>query len=85
MAKLMVTEVFQELGFSSIKPEQMEIVMGILERDVFAVLPTGFGKSICFQCLPLVYDRLFPSCDPSIVLVVTPLTAIIKDQVSVDL
>ena len=25
-------------------------------RDVFAVLPTGYGKSFCFGCLPLVFD-----------------------------
>ena len=56
---------------------------GILNlRDVFAVLPTGFGKSACFQCLPLLFDELCPSNNPSIVLDVTLLTAIMKDQVT---
>ena len=27
-------------------------------RDVFAVLPTGYRKSLCFGCLPLVFDKL---------------------------
>lgn len=64
------------------KPEQLRVVEGILKGDVFAVLPTGFGKSACYQCLPLLYDALSPDADPSIILVVTPLTAIMKDQVS---
>ncbi len=78
-----VVKAFQELGLPSVKPEQLQVVSGILQRDVFAVLPTGFGKSACFQCLPLLFDQLFPDSGPSIVLVVTPLTAIMKDQVRV--
>ena len=35
----------QQLGYKEIKPEQLQVVAGILRgRDVFAVLPTGFGK-----------------------------------------
>ena len=49
---------------------------------MFAVLPTGFGKSLCFTCLPSVYDQLYPLEEHSIVIVVTPLTSIMKDQVS---
>ncbi len=71
---------FGELGFSS---EQMNVVKRILRRDVFAILPTGFGKSACFQCLPILLDKMFPDDGPSIILVVTPLTTIIKYQVSV--
>ena len=53
-------------------------------RDVFAVLPTGYGKSLCFGCLPIVIDKLLGRGeeDSSIIAVVTPLTAIMKDQVS---
>ena len=36
-----------------------------------AVLPTGFGKSLCFQYLPYLFDRLFQAKDHSIVLIVT--------------
>ncbi len=82
MAEVQILLAFGELGFSSVKPEQMNVVKGILRRDVFAILPTGFGKSACFQCLPILLDKMFPDDGPSITLVVTPLTAIIKYQVS---
>ena len=70
------------LGLSSVKPEQLEVVSAILNSDVFVILLTGFGKSACFQCLPSLFDQLNPQDTPSIVVVVTPLTAIMKDQVS---
>ena len=51
---------------------------------MFAVLPTVFGKSSCFACLPIVFDKLLGSVgeERSIIVVATPLTAIMKDQVS---
>ncbi len=73
---------FLRLGIPSVKQEQLEVVLGIIRGDVFVILPTGFGKSACFQCLPFLFDQLDPSGAPSIVVIVTPLTAIMKDQVS---
>ncbi len=78
-ARSEVMSIFEKLGYL-VKSEQLEVITGILRRDVFVVLPTGFGKSLCFQCLPLLYDRLFPEAN-SIIVVVTPLTVIMKDQV----
>ena len=41
------TKVVQELGYEALKPEQLQIVVGVWrERDEFAVLPTGFGKTL---------------------------------------
>ena len=37
------TQVFREMGIQSIKPDQLEIVAGIVKVDVFAVLPTDYG------------------------------------------
>ena len=77
------TKVVQELGYESLKPEQLQIVAGVLRgRDVFGILPTGFGKTLCFACLPSAYDKLYPKSAPSIVVVLSPSTAIMQDQVS---
>ncbi len=53
---------------------------------MFAILPTGFGKSLCYVCLPSAYDALLQK-EPghSIVIVVTPLLAILEDQVLIKL
>ncbi len=81
MIKTKITEVFQEMGWPSAKPEQHQIVEAILNGDVFVILPTGYGKSACYQCLPLLHKKMYPSKAPIIVLVVSPLRALIKDQV----
>ena len=68
-------EVLKEYwGFDSFRPMQREIIDAALEgRDVLAVLPTGGGKSVCFQVPALMRDGL--------ALVVTPLVSLMKDQV----
>ena len=73
----------QALGCSTLKPEQMQVITEVLRgRDVFAILPTGFGKTLCYAALPAAFDYINPGGPPSIVLVVSPLTAIMKDQAS---
>ena len=52
-------------------------------HDVFAVLPTGFGKSLCYGCLPLVFDDLFKPTELTIMCVISPLISIIEDQVRI--
>ena len=61
----------------------MDVILELAAgRDVFAVLPTGYGKSLCYACLPVIFDRLnFAQSNHSIVVVVSPLNAIIQDQV----
>ena len=79
--------VAKNLGYESFKSDQETIVSGLLEdRDVFAILPTGYRKSLCYACLPWVYDEIFRNLSHnesnSIVIIVTPLIAIMKDQVN---
>jgi ATP-dependent DNA helicase RecQ len=62
-------------GFSSFKDSQEDIINAALEdRDVLALLPTGGGKSICFQVPAMTRD--------GICIVVSPLIALIQNQVS---
>ncbi len=61
-------------GFSSFRPHQEPIVQAILSgRDAFAALPTGGGKSLCYQ-LPATLL-------PGLTVVVSPLIALMQDQV----
>lgn len=61
-------------GYDTFRPLQAEIITAVLEgKDVLALLPTGGGKSICFQVPTLAKD--------GICLVISPLIALIKDQV----
>ena len=46
----------EELGYHTLKPEQLDVVFQF--RDAFAVLPTGFGKSLCYACLPSTFDKI---------------------------
>ena len=64
----------QYWGYDSFRPMQEEIISAALDgRDVLAILPTGGGKCVCFQVPALMKE--------GIALVITPLVALMKDQV----
>ena len=62
-------------GFSEFRPGQEQVVHAILNgQSAAAIFPTGSGKSLCYQ-LPAL-------CLPHLTLVVSPLLALIQDQIS---
>ena len=64
----------RHFGYSAFRPGQEELVRAALQgRDALGVLPTGGGKSVCYQVPALVMGGL--------TLVVTPLVSLMEDQV----
>ena len=80
--KTAIREVIAEIdSITAIKKEQEYALSEFLSgKDVLAVLPTGFGKSLIYQLAPLVTKKMFPDCNP-IYIVVSPLVALMEDQV----
>ena len=77
-----VLEVAQSMGYQDVKEEQVEAVSEFVGgKDVFVALPTGYGKSFCYGCLPGVFERA-KGRENGIVLIVSPLVALMKDQVA---
>ena len=64
----------RNFGFDSFRPGQEEIVNDVLAgRDLLAIMPTGGGKSLCFQLPAIVH--------PGVSIVVSPLIALMQDQI----
>lgn len=69
-AKKMLKKTF---GYDSFKPYQYKIIDSIIKlKDVIAVMPTGYGKSLCFQLPPLISKE--------VAIVISPLIALMADQ-----
>ena len=70
-----IQEILQHyFGYSEFRPGQQALIHGILSgRDVFGIMPTGGGKSLCYQVPALAM--------PGITLVISPLISLMRDQV----
>jgi len=62
-------------GFSDFRPGQLEVIQGVREKkDLLVTMPTGSGKSLIYQMLAWL-------CPQNILLVISPLTSLVVDQV----
>ena len=77
-----------KLQVNTLNGHQKQAVRAVLEKDVFVCLPTGFGKSLCFQSVPFIYDFLAGHAsgssttpDNHIAVIVEPTAALMREQV----
>ena len=76
----LVAEAFGKLNLSMMKKEQMDAIVGIMEQDIFCNIAYGMENALASRLI-LLYNEL--EHDPAIVVAVTPITSIMKDQVRV--
>ena len=55
----LIRESLQDMGIASLKLKQEEAILSFLDgKDTFVSLPTGYGKSLIYALLPLIFDNI---------------------------
>ena len=64
-------------GFEKLNKHQEEAIRQVVELkvDVYVNFPTGFGKSLIYQALPVAFSSVQSTCEKNIVVVISPLTS----------
>lgn len=74
MKKKILNTITKTFGYKSLRENQYEIISTILKKkDILGVLPTGSGKSLCYQSIPCLVEGS--------ILVISPLIALMNDQI----
>lgn len=61
--KQLIVDCARQLGYDRLKEKQLEAITSYIQgNDTFVSLPTGYGKSIIFGVLPLVFDKMKGKC-----------------------
>ena len=78
-----IDKAVKQLGYDCVQGSQLPVIKHFMSgQDVFVCLPTGYGKSLCYCILPILFDILHQRHHfGSIAIVVSPLIALMKDQV----
>ena len=73
----------RKLGYREAKNLQAKFIKEFVSgNNVFVSVPTGYGKTVCYACLPLIFDTLHGHELPySVIIVISPLKALMKEQV----
>ncbi|XP_062571099.1 uncharacterized protein LOC134233124 [Saccostrea cucullata] len=77
-----ISDGLKQLSISELKLNQKKVIEAYLKKkDVFFCSPTGSGKSLTFELAPFLFKALSSAHDKTIVLVIFPLTSLIRSQV----